>query len=139
MSYVAVPTDLPEFGITYPMDARHAHLGLGFTNPDLCWFLGLYLGDGFLKHNDPYVSVQIAIDPTDEGLISEICRVGYEQFGLDFTVGSDGLTADSSRYGGTGRIRRAQWSRRCQSHQARARVGVRFADGSAVGLLGRVH
>jgi Fe-S cluster assembly protein SufB len=93
--YVAVPTDLPEFGRTYPMDARHAHLGLGFTNPDLCWFLGLYLGDGFLKHSDPYVTVQIAIDRTDEGLIAEIVRVGRAQFGLEFAVASDGqrLTA----------------------------------------------
>ena len=46
---VASPTDLPEFGRTAALDARHVHAGFGFTNPDLCWFLGYYLGDGFLE------------------------------------------------------------------------------------------
>ena len=92
---VAVATDLPEFGRTAALDARHVHIGFGFTNPDLCWFLGYYLGDGFLKHSDGYVTVQIAVDRTDEGLVDELCRVGRDEFGLDFALSSDGyrLTA----------------------------------------------
>jgi FeS assembly protein SufB len=95
--YVAVPTDLPEFGRVYPLDKRAVHVGVGrgFTNPDLMWFLGLFLGDGFFKHSDGYTTVQIAVDRRDEGLVAEIVRVAAEQFGLDFSVASDGqrLTA----------------------------------------------
>ncbi|CAN0386960.1 unnamed protein product, partial [Phaeothamnion confervicola] len=92
---VAVPTDVPEFGRVYPMAHRHAHVGLGFTNDDLMWFLGLWQGDGFLKHSDGYTTVQIAVDQTDSGLIEEIIRVAKAQFDLDFTIASDGqrLTA----------------------------------------------
>ena len=92
---VAVPTDLPEFGRTAALDARHVHAGFGFTNPDLCWFLGYYLGDGFLKHSDGYVTVQIAVDRTDERLVDELCRIGRDEFQLDFALSADGyrLTA----------------------------------------------
>jgi FeS assembly protein SufB len=88
---VAVATDLPEFGCPAALVERHVHSTLGFTNPDLCWFLGLYLGDGFLKTSDGYRTVQIAVDRRDSGLVDEIMRVGREQFGLEFTLASDGM------------------------------------------------
>jgi Fe-S cluster assembly protein SufB len=92
---VAVATDVPEFGRTAALGARHVHRTLGFTNPDVCWFLGHYLGDGFLKHSDGYVTVQWAIDRTDEGLVAELQRVASEEFGLELRLGRDGhrLTA----------------------------------------------
>ena len=88
---VAVATDLPAFGHTRALAARHVHRTLGFTNPDLAWFLGLYLGDGYIHDRSGYRSVEIAVDRTDDALVSEICRVGREQFGLDFALGSDGF------------------------------------------------
>jgi Fe-S cluster assembly protein SufB len=92
---VAVPTDLPDYGRTYPMTERHVHRTLGFTNPDLMWFLGLWLGDGYLKHSDGYTTVQIAVDRADTGLVDEIIRVARQEFDLDFTLARDGqrLTA----------------------------------------------
>jgi Fe-S cluster assembly protein SufB len=89
---VAVATDLPEFGRPAALGGRHVHASLGFTNPDLCWFLGLYLGDGFIHDRGGWRSVEIAVDASDAGLIAEIIRVGSEQFGLDFT-----MTPDASR------------------------------------------
>ena len=92
---VAVATDLPDFGRSATLNVRHVHRTLGFTNVDVCWFLGHYLGDGFLKHSDGYVTVQWAIDRADEGLISELQRVGREEFGLELRLARDGqrLTA----------------------------------------------
>jgi Fe-S cluster assembly protein SufB len=87
---VAVPTDLPEFGRAAFLDGRHAHTKLGITNADLCWFFGLFLGDGYFKHSDGYTTVQIAVDARDTNLLSEIARVGAEQFGLHFTLAGDG-------------------------------------------------
>jgi Fe-S cluster assembly scaffold protein SufB len=86
---VAVPGTLPDFGRTQFLSHRHVHAGLGIVNDDLAWFLGLWLGDGYLKHSDGYTTVQIAVDHTDEGLIDEIVRVSREQFGLDFAMAAD--------------------------------------------------
>ncbi len=88
---VAVPTDLPSFGMPHGLSRRDPHCGLGhgFTNSDLCWFLGLFLGDGFFKHSDGYVSVQIAVDAADTGLVDEIIRIGKQEFDLDFAIASD--------------------------------------------------
>ncbi len=86
---VAVATDLPEFGRVQFLDCRNVHQGLGLTNPDLCWFAGLFLGDGFFKHSDGYTTVQIAVDVRDTDLLAEIARVGSEQFGLQFTLATD--------------------------------------------------
>jgi Fe-S cluster assembly protein SufB len=88
---VAVATDLPTFGRTRALAARHVHRTLGFTNPDLAWFLGLYLGDGYIHDRSGHRSVEFAIDPTDEALVGEIVRVGREQFGLEFAPSADGL------------------------------------------------
>ncbi|MGD9792347.1 MAG: Fe-S cluster assembly protein SufB [Acidimicrobiia bacterium] len=88
---VAVATDLPDFGRVRPLAARHVHRTLGFTNPDLLWFLGLYLGDGYVHDRSGYRSIEIAIDRSDVGLVDEIIRVGQEQFGLTFAISSDGF------------------------------------------------
>ena len=90
---VAVPTDLPDFGAAVELDVGPADRR--FTDPDLCWFLGYYLGDGFLKRSDGYATVQFAVDRTDQGVIDEIERIGADWFGLDFRLGTDGyrLTA----------------------------------------------
>jgi Fe-S cluster assembly protein SufB len=91
--YIAVATDLPEYGRPAFLDARHAHTGLGITNVDLAWFMGLYLGDGYVHHRrdrtGDYKSIEIAVDSRDEALIEEITRVGREQFGLEFRLASD--------------------------------------------------
>lgn len=87
---VAVPGELPEFGRVHPLDHRHVHRGLGFTNADLLWFLGYYLGDGYLKHSDGYVTVGISVDRTDTGVVEELVRVAAEQFGLALRLSADG-------------------------------------------------
>ena len=88
---VAVPGQLPEFGRTTDLLERGVHTSLGFTNVDLAWFAGLWLGDGYLKHSDGYTTVQIAVDSADTGLVAEIIRVAREQFELDFRLASDGF------------------------------------------------
>ncbi len=102
--YVAVATDVPEFGTTGTLMSRHAHRALGLTNPDLLWFLGAYLGDGFIHHRRErsgrsYPAVEIAIDKRDVTMIAELQRVGREQFELDFVIAPDGsrLVAKNSR------------------------------------------
>jgi FeS assembly protein SufB len=90
---VAIPTDLPEYGSPAAMllgeDPRGANLPR-ITSDDLCWFLGLYLGDGYLQHSDGYTTVGIAVDKTDTVLVEEIRRVARSLFGLDFTLSQDG-------------------------------------------------
>ncbi len=90
---VAIATDLPEYGHNAPMllpeDARGDRYPR-VTSDDLCWFLGLYLGDGYLKHSDGYTTVGIAVDRTDTVLVDEIRRVAKILFGLDFALSKDG-------------------------------------------------
>ncbi|HEU5301424.1 MAG TPA: Fe-S cluster assembly protein SufB [Acidimicrobiia bacterium] len=95
---VAVATDLPEFGTSAPMlvpDRADAASLPRTTNDDLCWWLGVYLGDGFLKRGGGWPVVQIAVDAKDTALVEEIIRVAREQLGLEFRLASDGqrLTA----------------------------------------------
>jgi Fe-S cluster assembly protein SufB len=90
---VAIATDLPEYGrnaaMLLPEDARGDQFPR-VTSDDMCWFLGLYLGDGYLKHSDGYTTVGIAVDKTDTVLVEEIRRVAKVLFGLDFTLSTDG-------------------------------------------------
>ncbi len=90
---VAIATDLPEFGhnaaMLLPEDVRGDHFPR-VTSDDMCWFLGLYLGDGYLKHSDGYMTVGIAVDKTDTVLVEEIRRVAKILFGLDFSLSADG-------------------------------------------------
>jgi FeS assembly protein SufB len=92
--FAAVPIDLPEFGESVNLmvpDRPGAETLPRVTSADLCWWLGIYLGDGYLHRSGGYTRVEIAVDKTDVVLIDEIRRVGLEQFGLDFTLASDGL------------------------------------------------
>jgi FeS assembly protein SufB len=91
---VAIPTDLPEYGTPFDLfipDRPDAASLPSRTDEDLCWWLGVYLGDGYLRHGEPWPTVQIAVDRTDEVLIEEIRRVSREQFGLEFRISNDGL------------------------------------------------
>ncbi|MEZ5143579.1 MAG: Fe-S cluster assembly protein SufB [Acidimicrobiales bacterium] len=91
---VAIATDLPDVGEPYALD-RPSRSGGDLlptvTSDDLMWWMGVYLGDGYLHDRSGYVSVEIAIDPTDTELVEEIRRVGREVLGLDFEVAADGL------------------------------------------------
>ena len=96
--YVAVATDLPDFGEPAALlgsDRADAARFPTTTSDDLCWFAGVFVGDGYLHHRGAYTSVEIAVDATDTVLVGEICRVAGELFGLRFRLSSDGqrLTA----------------------------------------------
>jgi Fe-S cluster assembly scaffold protein SufB len=91
---VAMATDLPDFGVSAPLlvperqDASNFPSG---TSDEFCWWAGVYLGDGYLKHSGGYVTVEIAVDRTDETLVSEIRRVTSELFGIHMTLARDGF------------------------------------------------
>ena len=92
--YVAVATDLPDFGVPAQLQLPAHENGADLpqeTTVDLAWLLGLYLGDGYLHHRAEYTSVEIAVDPSDTQLIDEIRRVGGETLGLEFGLAKDGL------------------------------------------------
>ncbi len=87
--FVAIATDLPEFGETAPMLVPERSGGDALprlTSADLCWWLGVYLGDGYLHHRGDHTAVEIAIDDSDTELVAEIIRVGRELFDLEFRV-----------------------------------------------------
>jgi FeS assembly protein SufB len=91
--YVAVPTDLPEFGTPAPLLLPDHPAGEQYpivTSDDLCWWAGVYIGDGYLHHRGDYTSVEIAVDRSDTGLVDEIVRVSRELFGLEFSLATDG-------------------------------------------------
>ena len=73
------------------------------TSDDLCWFFGLYLGDGYLHHRGDYVAVEIAVDKTDTVLVEEIRRVARTLFGLEFSLGKDGYRLTGPGHRGAGR------------------------------------
>ena len=90
---LAIATDVPEFGHNAPMLLPQDDRGAFYprvTSDDMCWFLGLYLGDGYLKHSDGYTTVGIAVDKTDTALLEEICDVAKRLFSLDFRLSQDG-------------------------------------------------
>ncbi len=90
---VAIATDVPEFGHDAPMLLPQDDRGAFYprvTSDDMCWFLGLYLADGYLEHSDGYTTVGIAVDKTDTVLVEEICDVAKRLFGLDFSLSKDG-------------------------------------------------
>jgi len=89
---IAVATDVPDYGSETMLCMPDRDDVRDFTvlaNEDLLWFLGVYLGDGYLHWRGKYASVEIAVDATDEVLIDEICRVGREVFGLQFELAPD--------------------------------------------------
>jgi FeS assembly protein SufB len=108
---VAIATDVPDYGepasLLVPEPAARSR-GNDVTLPsvssdDLCWFLGLYLGGGYLEHSDGYTTVGIAVDKTDEVLVGEVRRVARELFGLEFALSKDGYRLQAQ---GTSRLAR---------------------------------
>ena len=90
--YVAIATDLPEFGAPATMLLPEGHRGAAFpllSSDDLCWWAGVYIGDGYLHHRGDYVSVEIAVDATDEVLVEEIRRVTAALFGVELKLAKD--------------------------------------------------
>jgi FeS assembly protein SufB len=90
---VAVADDVPEYGspasLTVPERSGATDLPAR-TSEDLCWWAGLYTGDGYLEDAGGHVSVEIAVDRTDEELVSEIERVTKALFGVDMDLAEDG-------------------------------------------------
>ena len=105
--YVAVATDLPDFG--EPADllvpSRRDAATLPSTTSDaLCWWAGVHLGDGYLHHRGRFVSVEIAVDRSDETLLEELRRVSAELFGVSLELAPDG-----ARLTGRGTAALAEW------------------------------
>jgi len=101
--FVAIATDVPDFGRSAPLmvpDRRDSAAFPHRTNEDLCWWAGVYLGDGSLHHRGDHVSVEIAIDRADTELVTEIVRVTRLLFGIELTVTADGLRLSGRGTGG---------------------------------------
>ncbi|MFC8845200.1 MULTISPECIES: Fe-S cluster assembly protein SufB [unclassified Micromonospora] len=79
---VAVPRDLPEFGVPHVLRERTG-FGPESTSPDLLWLLGFYLGDGNMQSSGRTHRVQFAVPDSDQEVRAEIARVVREQFGLE--------------------------------------------------------
>ena len=96
---VAIATDLPEFGESAPLlvPERGEDVFPRVTSDDLCWWAGLYVGDGYLKHSGGYTTLEIAVDQSDTVLVDEIVRVTRELFGIEMS-----LTKDRFRLSGRG-------------------------------------
>ncbi|MGH9105961.1 MAG: Fe-S cluster assembly protein SufB [Acidimicrobiales bacterium] len=92
--FVAVATDVPEFGepaaLLVPNGDGATVLPV-VTTEDLCWWAGIYLGDGYLHRRGAFTSLEIAVDRSDQVLVDELCRVTSNLFGTTFRLGSDGL------------------------------------------------
>ena len=96
---VAIATDVPDFGEPASLMVPDRPEAEGFpttTTEDLCWWAGVYLGDGYLKQSK-WPVVEIAVDRTDLELVDEIKRVTLDLFGIDLV-----LSADGSRLRGRG-------------------------------------
>ena len=93
--------------------ARHVHRTLGFTNPDLCWFLGLFVGDGYI-HRSRRATCRSSSPstPTDEGLIAEISRVGARAVRARLPLAADGQRLTARATACARRVPRAQRPRR---------------------------
>ncbi len=91
--YVAIATDLPDFGESAPLLLEWPE-DPGFpleTSDDFCWWAGVFLGDGYLKHSGKYTGVEFAVDATDTELIEELTRVTKALFGIELRLAKDGL------------------------------------------------
>ena len=91
---VAVATDVPDFGESAELmvpTRLEGELLPRHSTEDLCWWAGLYLGDGYIHNRAGYLSVEIAVNRHDQDLISEIIRVTKELFGVELSLARDGL------------------------------------------------
>jgi Fe-S cluster assembly protein SufB len=92
--FVAIATDIPEYGYPAALRKPDRSEAVNFpiiTSDDFCWWAGLYLGDGYVKHNGKYLSLEIAVNKADKVLIAEIIRVTKALFGIDMKLASDGF------------------------------------------------
>src|SRR5215471_10790322 len=93
--YVAVATDVPDFGepfaLLVPDERPKSDAFPMFTDDDVMWWFGVYVGDGYVKHNGAYATVEVAVDRRDADLVDEIIRVAKERFGVELSLASDGL------------------------------------------------
>ncbi len=91
--YVAIATDTPEFGRSAPLllpDRTEVAALPRVTSDDLCWWAGVFVGDGCLTWRNGHPTVEIAVDPTDVELVDEIRRVTTDLFGIELVLASDG-------------------------------------------------
>ncbi|MGC8855929.1 MAG: Fe-S cluster assembly protein SufB [Anaerolineae bacterium] len=87
---VAVAKSLPDVGQDYSLSApdleinwRHQPVNLPErTDADLMWWLGLYMGDGFIHRDGEKARVEFAIPQTDASLRSEFKQVTSRVFGV---------------------------------------------------------
>jgi Fe-S cluster assembly protein SufB len=90
---VAIATDTAEYGESARLRLPERVEAAEFprvTSEDLCWWAGVYVGDGYIEHSADCETVQIAVDQTDTELVDEIRRVTRELFGIELTLGRDG-------------------------------------------------
>ncbi|GAB4503784.1 MAG: hypothetical protein Fur0043_07760 [Anaerolineales bacterium] len=87
---VAVAKSLPDVGQDYILSApdvesnwRHQPVNLPErTNADLMWWLGLYIGDGFIHREGQKARVEFAIPETDSSLRAEFKQITSRLFGV---------------------------------------------------------
>lgn len=87
---VAVAKSLPDVGQGYRLENpdvetnwRHNPVNLPeYTSKDLMWWLGLYMGDGFIHHEGQKARVEFAIPETDVSLRAELEQVTSRLFGI---------------------------------------------------------
>ncbi len=87
---VAVVKQLPHIGQNYhlprPEKATYKHNEIKipqFTDEDFMWFLGVYLGDGFLHKEKSKARVEIAIPKQDEQLRKELVNCIQKLFNIE--------------------------------------------------------
>lgn len=87
---VAVAKSLPDVGQDHQLDFpgteinwRHTPIDLPEqTSKDLMWWLGVYIGDGFIHRENSKARVEIAIPATDQPLREEFKQVTSRLFGV---------------------------------------------------------
>jgi len=98
--YVAIATDLPDFGQPAALlvpDRPDAAPYPRTTTENVCWWAGVFLGNGYLHHRGAYTSVEIAVDRSDEEFVAEIVRVTRELFGIELSLAADGFRLSGRR------------------------------------------
>ena len=88
---VAVAKSLPDVGQGYTLEQpdvelnwRHNNVDLPEqTSEDLMWWLGLYLGDGFVHREGDKARVEFAIPATDKTLRKEFRQVTSDLFAIE--------------------------------------------------------
>jgi FeS assembly protein SufB len=87
---VAVAKSLPDVGREYDLqlpvvEANWRHNAVNLprqTTTDMMWWLGLYMGDGFIHRENEKARVEVAIPATDLPLRSEFKQVTSRLFGI---------------------------------------------------------